>query len=86
MIDFFAVVVLVILLLSIIAAAGVLGALPGKIARDRKHPQSDAINVAGWIGLIFGGVLWPLALIWAFTNANHDTAKVTAVPARSAKS
>ncbi len=54
----------------LIAAAVViivgLGLLPGAIARKRGHPQTDAVNVAGWLGVATLGILWPLALIWAF--------------------
>jgi len=42
--------------------------LPGKIAEKRRHPQTDAIRVSGWVGLITLGVFWPLALIWAYTT------------------
>ena len=42
--------------------------LPGKIARKRKHPQAEAISVAGWLGLLMTlGVLWALAVVWAHT-------------------
>lgn len=41
-----------------------LGSLPGTIARSRGHPQADAINICGWMGVITI-VLWPIALIWA---------------------
>lgn len=42
-----------------------LGGLPGAIARSRNHPQADAINICGWMGIITV-VLWPLALVWAY--------------------
>lgn len=77
MLDFIALLVLLVLLVAIVAALGVLGALPGYIARNRNHPQAEAINAAGWVGLIFGGVLWPLALIWAYTKP----VRVAAAPA-----
>jgi len=43
-----------------------LGQLPGQLPRKWSHPQAAAINVASWLGLRTGGLLWPLALIWAF--------------------
>jgi cytochrome b561 len=46
-----------------------LGGLPGAIARSRNHPQADAINICGWMGIITL-VLWPLALIWAYLAPN----------------
>jgi hypothetical protein len=41
-----------------------LGSLPGSIARARRHPQAEAINVCGWMGIITI-VLWPVAMVWA---------------------
>ena len=64
--DYFTFVVLAVLIGVGIWIAIVLGGLPGKIAGERGHPQADAIRVAGWLGLLTLGVLWPFALIWAF--------------------
>ncbi len=66
--DIFAWIVLIVLILALLAGFIVLAMLPGKIARQRNHPQSDAINVAGWVGALGAGIFWPLALIWAFTK------------------
>lgn len=69
MIDFatlFAWFVIMILFTVFACAIVVLGSLPGKIAAKRNHPHQEAINVASWIGLLLGGILWPLALVWAF--------------------
>ena len=68
MLDVLAIIVLGVLLAAGLYAAFRLGALPGQIARRRGHPQMDAINAAGWLGLLTLGLLWPLALIWAFTR------------------
>ena len=45
-----------------------IGSLPGKTAKKRSHPQAEAINVLGWVGLLFGGVGWAVALVWAYTK------------------
>jgi len=66
--DIFALVVLFILVALGIALVVVLGPLPGKIARQRNHPQTDAIQVMGWIGFITLGIPWLIALIWAYTK------------------
>ncbi len=42
-----------------------LGGMPGKTARERGHPQADAINVLGWLGLLLGFVPWLIAMVWA---------------------
>jgi hypothetical protein len=56
----------ILVLFPILAAYVIykLGGLPGSIARSRGHPQADAINVCGWMGVITI-VLWPIALVWA---------------------
>ncbi len=66
--DIFALIVLIILVLCALAIWALLGMYPGKIARQRSHPQADAINVCGWWGAITMGILSPLAFIWAYTN------------------
>ena len=40
--------------------------LPEKIAERRGHPQADAIKTLCLLSLVFGGMLWPLAWLWAF--------------------
>jgi hypothetical protein len=42
--------------------------LPEKIARKRQHPQEKAIQCLCLLSLVFGGLLWPIALLWAFTK------------------
>lgn len=71
--DIFAWVVLLTLVLTAIVGFVTLAMLPGKIAKQREHPQADAISVAGWMGAISFGVFWPLALIWAFTKPPLQT-------------
>src|SRR5262245_54619960 len=64
--DFLAFFFLGVLLVAAVVIVVTLGSLPGRVAQKRGHPQAAAINVAGWLGLATGGILWPLALIWAF--------------------
>ena len=42
--------------------------LPEKIAHKRHHPQLEAIRTLCLLSLVFGGLLWPLAWIWAYTK------------------
>ena len=70
--EVFALIILLVLVISVLALWAMLGMLPGKIARDRNHPQAEAISVCGWWGAITLGILSPLAFIWAFTNPNHS--------------
>lgn len=50
----------------------VLAMLPGRIAKSRRHPQADAINICGWLGLPTG-VLWVVALVWAYYRDSSAT-------------
>lgn len=45
--------------------------LPEKIAEARHHPQKDAIQVLCLLSLVFGGLLWPIAWLWAYTRPTH---------------
>ena len=45
-----------------------LASYPGKVARERGHPQADAINVLGWLGPLAAGVGWLVAIVWAHTT------------------
>jgi hypothetical protein len=42
--------------------------LPEKIAEKRKHPQAKAIQTLCLLSLAFGGMLWPIAWLWAYTK------------------
>ena len=42
--------------------------LPEQIAHKRNHPQFKAIRTLCLLSLVFGGLLWPLAWIWAYSK------------------
>ena len=42
--------------------------LPEKIAHKRHHPQFEAIKTLCLLSLVFGGLLWPIAWLWAYTK------------------
>ncbi|MCL4181540.1 MAG: DUF3302 domain-containing protein [Verrucomicrobia bacterium] len=42
--------------------------LPEKIAEKRQHPQAKAIQCLCLLSLVFGGLLWPLAWLWAYSK------------------
>jgi Kef-type K+ transport system membrane component KefB len=68
MLDYFAFIVLIILIAVVIAAWIMLAMMPGQIAKKRGHPQAEAINVMGWWGALTMGVLAPIAWVWAYTK------------------
>jgi hypothetical protein len=66
--DIFAWIVLAILLAVFVFVFWLMGSMPGHVARRRGHPWAEAVSVAGWITLLFGFVLWPIAMIWAYVD------------------
>ncbi len=72
--DIFALVVMGVLITFVILMVVKLGPIPGNIAKSRGHPQADAINVLGWIGVVTLGLAWPIALVWAYTRSGEQQA------------
>lgn len=87
--------VLVIVPVVAIGAFWLVHILPEKIAEKRKHPQTAAIQTLCLLSLFFGGMLWPLAWIWAYSkpvlykmaygtdideSVGHGKAKVAVAP------
>jgi CBS domain containing-hemolysin-like protein len=68
MADVLALVVLFLVPAVVIVLFWVVHVLPEKIAHQRHHPQRDAITTLCLLSLVFGGLLWPLAWIWAYTK------------------
>jgi CBS domain containing-hemolysin-like protein len=68
MADILAIVVLVIVPAGAIVLFWIVHVLPEKIAHKRHHPQTAAITTLCLLSLVFGGLLWPLAWIWAYTK------------------
>ena len=61
-------IILVVLILLAVWVYTVVAKIPGETALKRGHPQAEAINVLGWVGLLFGAVPWVVALVWAYTK------------------
>ena len=51
-----------------IAIFWMLHIMPEKIAHKRKHPQTRLIQCLCLMSLVFGGILWPLAWILAYSK------------------
>ncbi len=66
--DVVAWVALIIGPLVAIAVFWIVHILPEKIAEQRKHPQAKAIQTLCLLSLFFGGLLWPIAWLWAYTK------------------
>jgi CBS domain containing-hemolysin-like protein len=61
-------VVLIVAPLIAIGVFWIVHILPEKIAEQRKHPQAKAIQTLCLLSLVFGGLLWPLAWLWAYSK------------------
>jgi CBS domain containing-hemolysin-like protein len=60
--------VLIVAPITVIVVFWMVHILPEKIAEDRRHPQAKAIQVLCLLSLVFGGLLWPLAWLWAYSK------------------
>jgi len=60
--------VLIVMPVVGIALFWIVHVLPEKIAEKRHHPNKDAIHVLCLLSLVFGGMLWPFAWLWAYTR------------------
>jgi hypothetical protein len=63
--DYVALVMLIIVVLVLFYGIIVIHDIPYEIAKERNHPHSDVIHVAGWVSLFTLHVLWPFLWIWA---------------------
>jgi hypothetical protein len=66
--NFLAIFVLIFVPIVLIVLFWLVHILPEKIAHKRQHPQFEAIRTLCLLSLVFGGLLWPLAWIWAYTK------------------
>ena len=65
MLDYFALIVLFVVVAAGIWLVVLIGNIPGNMAREANRPQADAISMLAWIGLLTLGIGWFVALVWA---------------------
>jgi CBS domain containing-hemolysin-like protein len=65
---FLAVFILFIVPIVLIVLFWMVHILPEQIAHKRNHPQFEAIRTLCLLSLVFGGLLWPFAWIWAYSK------------------
>ena len=80
--------VLAVVPLLVIALFWIVHVMPEKIAYKRHHPQAQAIHTLCLLSLVFGGLLWPLAWLWAYTKPTayrlaYGTDKADELPPRA---
>lgn len=66
--DYIAIVVLFVVPALLLYLFWMIHILPEKIAERRGHPQLDAIKTLCLLSLVFGGLLWPVAWLWAYSK------------------
>lgn len=65
---FLAIFVLIVVPVVLIVLFWMVHILPEQIAHKRNHPQFEAIRTICLLSLVFGGLLWPIAWIWAYSK------------------
>jgi CBS domain containing-hemolysin-like protein len=65
---FLALFVIFVVPVVLIALFWMVHILPEKIAHKRHHPQFEAIRTLCLLSLVFGGLLWPIAWLWAYSK------------------
>lgn len=65
MLNIFALLLLFFVFIVLFYSIIVIHDIPYEIAKERNHPQQDAIHVAGWISLFTLHAIWPFLWIWA---------------------
>jgi hypothetical protein len=66
--NFLAIFVLFVVPIVLIGLFWMVHVLPEKIAHKRHHPQLEGIRTLCFLSLAFGGLLWPMAWLWAYTK------------------
>ena len=61
-------IVLIFVPILVIVLFWLVHVMPEKIAHKNHHPQFQAIKTLCLLSLVFGGLLWPLAWLWAYTK------------------
>jgi CBS domain containing-hemolysin-like protein len=65
---FIALFVIFVVPVVLIALFWMVHILPEQIAHKRNHPQFEAIRTLCLLSLVFGGLLWPIAWVWAYSK------------------
>jgi uncharacterized protein DUF3302 len=60
--------VLIVVPVGLLVVFWLVHILPEKVAEKRHHPQKDAITTLCLLSLVFGGLLWPIAWLWAYSR------------------
>ena len=65
MLEYVALVMLILVVLVLFYGIIVIHDIPYEIAVKRNHPHQDVLHVAGWVSLFTLHAIWPFLWIWA---------------------
>jgi hypothetical protein len=65
--SYFALAVLVLVVLILAYGMIAIHDIPYLIARKRNHPHQDAIHAGGWVSLFTLHAIWPFLWLWAYS-------------------
>ena len=65
MLEYAALVILILVVLILFYGIIVIHDIPYEIAVKRNHPHQDVLHVAGWVSLFTLHAIWPFLWIWA---------------------
>jgi hypothetical protein len=71
--DYFALAMVLVSIIALVYIFAIIHDIPHRIAKQRNHPQQDAIHVACWLSLITLHALWPLVFIWAVAHKENPS-------------
>ena len=66
--DYLALFIIIVVPPALIYLFWMVHIIPEKVAYRRGHPQADAIKTLCLLSLVFGGLLWPIAWLWAYSK------------------
>lgn len=75
--EYLALGILIVAVLMVIYLLLYIHDIPHRIAKQRAHPQAEAIHVACWLSLFTLHALWPLVFMWAVSKRQALAVEIT---------
>jgi hypothetical protein len=75
--EYFALGILIVAILMVIYVFIYIHDIPHRIAKQRGHPQAEAIHVACWLSLFTLHALWPIVFMWAVSKRQALAVEIT---------
>jgi Protein of unknown function (DUF3302) len=85
MLEYVALIILLIVVVLVFYTFIYLHELPYEVAKHRNHPQTEAIYVACWLSLFTLHAIWPIVFIWAISKREPLKIALTGEPPRDSE-